>query len=531
MPAVKVGEPGGGTAADGGVVSVQVLDLGLNDQAGGRGAVVAGLLSQGGSIAVNTTRGNMDSTRDRHTSYEASTESARGSGVNVHRGGHGNPGSVVGELRARGSAGRGQGGSPSNSSLNPSTPVEVQVHGDPPGRQAGRSSSKGHIVRTQSVVSFSSSGKSPHVSRPGQDADAGLRASTTEEEEQKGSKWFDSSSRCHSGESQSTKFTMRVWAGMDAAHIRFRVGGAFLEDEKKAWETASPNSTEHPPQRPSARWPNAPLLMHLKQFMVYNRTAGRMQMRDWVQVKGTAFRMHFDPVFLGMLPTNDRMWRYDTCAVVGNSGAMLRGSYGQEIDDHSAVFRINYAPTRTFERYVGSRTTFDIVNQQHTKAFLPNIEAGGHLPTAKRAHYRQSILTVFEVDKEFARRHLYAPLMKKLNGHSRQHGNVAILSPDFVYHAHKVWKVMKALVENASAGSKHFMSKPMSGFFAVLFAVQVCDKVSLYGFSPYKKGDQKYHYFDQVAAVTTSHSFDLGFEVFRQMSTWPCSGIKLKIHN
>ena len=88
------------------------------------------------------------------------------------------------------------------------------------------------------------------------------------------------------------------------------------------------------------------MLMHLKQFMVYNRTAGRMQMRDWVQVKGTAFRMHFDPVFLGMLPTNDRMWRYDTCAVVGNSGAMLRGSYGQEIDDHSAVFRINYAPTR-----------------------------------------------------------------------------------------------------------------------------------------------------------------------------------------
>ena len=82
-----------------------------------------------------------------------------------------------------------------------------------------------------------------------------------------------------------------------------------------------------------------------------------------------------------------------------------------------------------------------------------------------------------QVDKEFARRHLYTPLMKKFNGKSRQHGNVAVLSPDFVYHAHKVWKVMKALVENASAGTKHYMSKPMSGFFATVFALQICDQV------------------------------------------------------
>eukprot|EP00854_Cymbomonas_tetramitiformis_P002932 gene2932-3746_t len=63
----------------------------------------------------------------------------------------------------------------------------------------------------------------------------------------------------------------------------------------------------------------------------------------------------------------DRSWRYRTCAVVGNSGQLLRAEAGAEIDQHDAVFRINYAPTAGFEAHVGNRTTFDIINQQHAK--------------------------------------------------------------------------------------------------------------------------------------------------------------------
>ena len=54
---------------------------------------------------------------------------------------------------------------------------------------------------------------------------------------------------------------------------------------------------------------------------------------------------------------------------------------------------------------------------------------------------------------------------------------------------------------------------------------QVCDSVSLYGFSSYRPSRQgsatdryrdeqmRYHYFDQVAGVTKHHSFDLAYEV------------------
>jgi len=35
--------------------------------------------------------------------------------------------------------------------------------------------------------------------------------------------------------------------------------------------------------------------------------------------------------------------------------------------------------------------------------------------------------------------------------------------------------------------SKRFKPKPMSGVFATTFALHSCEKVSLYGFSPYSK--------------------------------------------
>lgn len=41
-------------------------------------------------------------------------------------------------------------------------------------------------------------------------------------------------------------------------------------------------------------------------------------------------------------PFHPRQFR--TCAVVGNSGDLLKTEFGQEIDEHDAVFRDNEAP-------------------------------------------------------------------------------------------------------------------------------------------------------------------------------------------
>ena len=56
-----------------------------------------------------------------------------------------------------------------------------------------------------------------------------------------------------------------------------------------------------------------------------------------------------------------------TCAVVGNSGGLLNGTFGGAIDSHATVVRINQAMTnRRYHKHVGSKTTFRLINTRWT---------------------------------------------------------------------------------------------------------------------------------------------------------------------
>ena len=79
------------------------------------------------------------------------------------------------------------------------------------------------------------------------------------------------------------------------------------------------------------------------------------------------WRYFFHPMAFRQLPYEDSEFKYDTCAVVSNSGRLLKYENGEEIDKAQAVFRINYPPTEGYEKHVGSRTTFDIVNGHHAQ--------------------------------------------------------------------------------------------------------------------------------------------------------------------
>lgn len=69
-------------------------------------------------------------------------------------------------------------------------------------------------------------------------------------------------------------------------------------------------------------------------------------------------------------PFHPRQFR--TCAVVGNSGDLLKTEFGKEIDSHDAVFRDNEAPVNEkYAKYVGLKRDFRLVVRGAARNMVP----------------------------------------------------------------------------------------------------------------------------------------------------------------
>ena len=75
------------------------------------------------------------------------------------------------------------------------------------------------------------------------------------------------------------------------------------------------------------------------------------------------------------MPPDDFRHRYDSCAVVGDSGTLSGAGLGGAIDDHDAVFRFHRAPLHRHETDVGVKTSFQVLDQYWLDILMAN-EAG-----------------------------------------------------------------------------------------------------------------------------------------------------------
>ena len=74
--------------------------------------------------------------------------------------------------------------------------------------------------------------------------------------------------------------------------------------------------------------------------------------------------------------------RHKSCALVGNAGIGRAANFGASIDRHDAVLRINQGPSKGYEKIVGSKTTYRLLNkkwasmytsaQEGRRVFLPS---------------------------------------------------------------------------------------------------------------------------------------------------------------
>ena len=191
-----------------------------------------------------------------------------------------------------------------------------------------------------------------------------------------------------------------------------------------------------------------------------------------------------DPIlkeFINVLPEHDPVVGafYETCAVVGSSGIVLNYEHGPDIDRHDMVFRFNSAPTKGFEKHVGSKTTYRITNTQNW---------GFH-----EAHTDETLLIHFRAKSA----------VKGLfwNAKQKKPFKLYAFAPDLVHYV---------------AHGLEFMAT--SGLYGILLALSRCNKVDVYGFQVSTAHGTLYHYYDVCDVPANVERDDTEWVVVRELA-------------
>ncbi|KVH99014.1 Glycosyl transferase, family 29 [Cynara cardunculus var. scolymus] len=134
--------------------------------------------------------------------------------------------------------------------------------------------------------------------------------------------------------------------------------------------------------------------------------------------------------------------QFGRCAVIGNSGDLLKTKFGKEIDSYDAVLRENGAPIQNYTDHVGKKSTFRLLNRGSAKAL-------------------DKVAELYETGKEV--------LIVKTTIHdimNKMIREVPILNP--------IYLMLGASFGSAAKGT---------GLKALEFALSICDTVDMYGFT------------------------------------------------
>lgn len=188
------------------------------------------------------------------------------------------------------------------------------------------------------------------------------------------------------------------------------------------------------------------------------------------------------------------------CAVVGNSGNLLQSGHGDQINSHDTVIRMNKAVTRGFEKDVGNRTTHHFLYPESAV----DVDHGVSL-----------VLLPFKLrDLEWLTSALSTGLVKMTYMRVRERisadkDKVLVVNPVFFKYVHDRW-------------TERHGRYPSTGMMAMIFALHICDQVSVFGYGADQQGNWHHYWEDNRNAgafrKTGVHSADFETEVIRQLA-------------
>ncbi|KAL4656557.1 beta-galactoside alpha-2,6-sialyltransferase 2-like [Arapaima gigas] len=176
-----------------------------------------------------------------------------------------------------------------------------------------------------------------------------------------------------------------------------------------------------------------------------------------------------------------------TCAVVTSAGAVLHSSLGREIDNHDAVLRFNAAPTFSYEKDVGKKTTIRIINSQilasanwfNTSSLYKNITLVAWDP----AEYAVNLEKWYE-HPDF---NFFRPYEEHRKSHPEQ--------PFYILHPKFIWELWDIIQGNIDEDIQP--NPPSSGFIGIILMMVLCEEVHVYEFIPSKRQTDLCHYYER----------------------------------
>ncbi|KAL9333109.1 hypothetical protein Peur_073248 [Populus x canadensis] len=206
--------------------------------------------------------------------------------------------------------------------------------------------------------------------------------------------------------------------------------------------------------------------------------------------------------------------RYGSCAVVGNSGILMQKEYGELIDGHDVVIRLNNARTERYERNVGVKTNISFVNSNI-------LHLCGRRQGCFCHPYGANVPMVMYICQP-------AHFLDYTVCNSSHNAPLIVTDPRFDVLCARIVKYysLKRFVEETRKsldewGSVHdgSMFHYSSGLQAVMLAVGICDKVGIFGFG--KSASARHHYHSNQKAELKLHDYEAEYDFYHDLVNNP----------
>eukprot|EP00241_Pyramimonas_parkeae_P006969 CAMPEP_0114255982 /NCGR_PEP_ID=MMETSP0058-20121206/17883_1 /TAXON_ID=36894 /ORGANISM="Pyramimonas parkeae, CCMP726" /LENGTH=339 /DNA_ID=CAMNT_0001370465 /DNA_START=226 /DNA_END=1245 /DNA_ORIENTATION=- len=196
------------------------------------------------------------------------------------------------------------------------------------------------------------------------------------------------------------------------------------------------------------------------------------------------------------------------CAIVGNGGSLLSEPfYGDQIDKHAIVLRMNQAPTENYTQYVGRHTSMRLLNKKWSSRYGyprkgPKGNWGEVLP-------REAGVTLLATRTEEDRFKQILDILRE--EHSGSRVTAAQVQKDVLKLALHFERDFRACML-AETGTRFAGGHaPSSGLLGVTLLLGMCKNITLYGIGVPQTSNTSYQYYEWLGteqdAGNPTHSF------------------------